>query len=161
MDVTKIKAGKLDLNFEIVSINHLVDDVIHDLSSTIGSHRIIKIGGIISKVRCDENRIKQVLNNLLTNAVKYSMAAEKEVVTVSEDDRNIQVDIHDFGMGIAKENLPKVFDRFFRAHGTDSGMLSSLGLGLYISTDIIKRHSGKIWVESVVGQVQPFIFYCR
>ncbi len=66
------------------------------------------------------------------------------------------IDIQDFGMGIAKENLPKVFDRFFRAHGTDSGMLSSLGLGLYISADIIKRHSGKIWVDSVIGKGATF-----
>jgi signal transduction histidine kinase len=158
LDVTKIKAGKLDLNFEEVSLNSILEDVIHDHSSTILSHTIIKAGESNSKVKCDKGRIEQVISNLLTNAAKYSTNADKIVVTLEENKKDIQIDIQDFGMGIAKENLPKVFDRFFRAHGSDAGMLSSLGLGLYISADIIKRHNGKIWVDSEIGKGTTFHF---
>ena len=158
LDVTKIKAGKLDLNFESACLNDIVDDAINDHSSIITSHTIIKTGESNSKVRCDKSRIEQVISNLLTNAAKYSKNADKIIVSINEDEKNIQVDIQDFGMGIAKENIPKVFDRFFRAHGTDGGMLSSLGLGLYISADIIKRHNGKIWVDSKIGQGTVFHF---
>ena len=158
LDVTKIKAGKLDLNFEDVCLNNIVDDVINDLSSTISSHTIIKTGESNSKVKCDKSHIEQVISNLLTNAAKYSKNADKIIVSINEDEKNIQVDIQDFGMGITKENIPKVFDRFFRAHGKDGGMLSSLGLGLYISADIIKRHNGKIWVDSEIGKGSTFHF---
>jgi PAS domain S-box-containing protein len=158
LDVTKIKAGKLDLNFEGVCLNNIIDDVIHDHLSTITSHTIIKSGESDTRVRCDKSRIEQVVSNLLTNAIKYSGNADKIIVSIHEDEKNIQVDIQDFGMGIAKENIPKVFDRFFRAHRKDGGMLSSLGLGLYISADIIKRHNGKIWVDSERGKGSTFHF---
>ena len=158
LDVTKIKAGKLDLNREEVCLDNIVDDVTNDLSSTISSHTIIKTGKSSSLVKCDKSHIEQVLSNILTNAVKYSNNADKIIVTINEDEKNVQVDIQDFGIGIAKENLPKVFDRFFRAHGNDAGMLSSLGLGLYISADIIKRHNGKIWVDSELGKGSVFHF---
>jgi signal transduction histidine kinase len=158
LDVTKIKAGKLDLNFEDVCLNNIVDDVIFDHSSTIMSHTIIKTGESNTRVQCDKSRIEQVISNLLTNAIKYSGNADKIIVSIQEDEKNIQVDIQDFGMGIDKENLSKVFDRFFRAHGQDGGMLSSLGLGLYICADIINRHNGKIWVDSVHGKGSVFHF---
>ncbi|MBA2250542.1 MAG: PAS domain S-box protein [Chitinophagaceae bacterium] len=158
LDVTKIKAGKLDLNFEEVDFNNMVDGVVHDHSSTISSHRIIKTGESNSKIRCDKNRIEQVLSNLLTNAVKYSGKANEIHFHISENKKNVQVDIQDFGIGIKDENKTKVFDRFFRANGKDAGMLSSLGLGLYISADIIKRHKGKIWVDSKMGNGSIFHF---
>ena len=158
LDVTKIKAGRLDFNFEDVCLNNILEDVIRDYLATITSHTIIKTGESNSKVRCDKNRIEQVISNLLTNAIKYSNKADKIIVSIHEDEKNIQVDIQDFGVGIAKGNIPKVFDRFFKAHGADNGMLSSLGLGLYISADIIKRHNGEIWVHSEIGKGSVFHF---
>ena len=158
LDVTKIKAGRLDLNFEEVRLNDLLQEVVRDHSSTIATHAIIKTGQSTGKVNCDKSRIEQVISNLLTNAIKYSYNADKIIVSISEDEKNIQVDVQDFGMGITNENMPKVFDRFFRAHGKDGGMLSSLGLGLYISADIIKRHNGRIWVDSEIGKGSTFHF---
>jgi signal transduction histidine kinase len=158
LDVTKIKAGKLEFNFEDICLNDIIDDVIRDHSSTITSHTIIKTGDSSSRIRCDRSRIEQVIGNILTNAVKYSKNADTIIIGMHEDEKNIQVDMQDFGMGIDKENLPKVSDRFFRAHGKDGGMLSSLGLGLYISADIIQRHHGKIWVDSEIGKGSVFHF---
>ena len=158
LDVTKIKSGKLELNFEEVCLNDFLENIIHDQSSIITSHAIIKRGESNSIIQCDKSRIEQVITNLLTNAVKYSNKSDKIIVTISENAKNIQVDVEDFGMGISMENKRKVFDRFFRAHGKDSGMLSSLGLGLYISKDIIHRHHGKIWVDSEIDKGSAFHF---
>jgi two-component system, chemotaxis family, CheB/CheR fusion protein len=158
LDVTKIKSGKLELQLEEVCLNDILENVIQDVSSAISSHKIIKSGQTNAKVRCDCVRIEQVITNLLTNAVKYSPGTGEVIVYITENIKNIQVDVKDFGTGIAKENLPKVFDRFFREHGPDKGMLSSLGLGLYISADIIKRHKGKIWADSEPGEGSVFHF---
>ena len=158
LDVTKIKAGKLDLHFSQVRVNYLIDELIEDYSSTYSSHKIIKNEIAPVFVKCDKNRIEQVLSNILSNAIKYSPGADKIFLTLSQNETFIQFEIQDFGIGIAEKNMTKVFDRFFREHSGDSGMLSSLGLGLYICADIIKRHNGKIWVESTVGKGTSFYF---
>lgn len=156
LDVTKIKAGMLDLEFEEVSLSKLLEDIIQDHSPIISKHKIIKKGESTTLIQCDRNRIEQVLSNLLTNAAKYSDQADTIIVSIIEDQNTIQVDVQDFGIGIPKKDLKKVFNRFFRSHGVDKGMLSSLGLGLYICANIIKRHHGKIWVDSVEGQGSTF-----
>lgn len=158
LDATKIKAGKLALNFEDVCLNGMLEDVINDYSSTLSAHSIIKTGKSTTLVRADKSRIEQVLTNLLTNAVKYSPRSNKIIVSISEDENNVKVSVQDFGIGISKKNLDKVFNRFFRAHVDDGEMLSSLGLGLYISSDIISRHHGKIWVDSDQGKGSTFYF---
>jgi two-component system CheB/CheR fusion protein len=95
---------------------------------------------------------------LLANAIKYSLTSDRIVIFLEEDLENVQVNIQDFGIGIESASKSKIFDRFFRAHGKDSGRLSSLGLGLFICADIIKRHNGKIWVDSELGKGSTFHF---
>lgn len=158
LDATKIKIGKLALNVEEEDLNNIIDELIQDHLTTITSHQIIKKGLVNTKIKCDKNRIEQVMSNLLTNAIKYSQNADKIIVTTSEDNYNAYVDVQDFGIGIEPESVPKIFNRFYRAHGEDGGMLSSLGLGLFISADIIKRHNGKIWVDSEPGKGSIFHF---
>ncbi|MEO6289077.1 MAG: ATP-binding protein [Ginsengibacter sp.] len=158
LDVTKIKAGKLDLNFEDVCLDAILDDVVSDHAAATTSHKIIKEGKSNGMIRLDKCRIEQVISNLLTNAIKYSAKADKIIVSIHEGKKYVQVDIEDFGIGISSDHIEKIFNRFFRAHGPSSDMLSSLGLGLYISADIIKRHNGKIWVESMPGKGSVFHF---
>lgn len=158
LDVTKIKSGKLELHFEEVCLNNLLNDSIQDYTSTMSSLSIVKTGEITSTIKADKSRIEQVINNLLSNAIKYSGGADKILVVMSEDKKNVQVSIRDFGIGIAPKNVDKVFERFFRANASHEQRLSSLGLGLYIASDIISRHNGKIWVESEVGKGSTFYF---
>lgn len=158
LDATKIKSGKLDLNVEEVGLDNIIDELIRDYSSTHTSHKIIKKGFSSGKVRCDKHRIEQVISNLLDNAIKYSPNSDNIIITTGTDKNNILFSVQDFGIGIEPESKNKIFDRFFRAHGEDSGGLSSLGLGLYISADIIKRHNGKIWVDSEPGKGSTFNF---
>lgn len=158
LDATKIKNGKLKLNVEEVFLDNVVDNLIRDYSAPITTHEIIKKGSSIGKVSCDKDRIVQVIGNLLDNAIKYSPASDNIIITTGTDKNNILFSVQDFGTGIEPECKNKIFDRFFRAHGEDSGNLSSLGLGLYISGDIIKRHNGNIWVDSEPGKGSTFHF---
>jgi signal transduction histidine kinase len=111
----------------------------------------------------DETRVSQVLGNLLTNALKYSVPETEVVVQlrrhfVGGSAQEVLISIQDQGQGISKENLPYVFDRFYRASlpDDDPHARESLGLGLYIAAEIVKRHGGHIWVESVRGVGSTF-----
>ncbi len=158
LDTSKLQDGNLELNLEETHLDAIVDEIVEDNLPVYSSLEIIRSGNTKHKILCDRNRIGQVINNLLSNAVKYSMNSGKIIISLLEDQENVQFDIQDFGIGIKAESLPKIFDRFFRAHTSDYGRLSSLGLGLYISLNIIKRHNGKIWVDSEHGHGSTFHF---
>src|SRR6185312_11713728 len=100
----------------------------------------------------DRDRISQVLVNLISNAIKYSPYTDKIVINSSVEDDKIKVCVQDFGVGISKDKKDKVFERFFRASGPGKETYPGLGLGLYITSEIIKRSGGKIWVESTEGK---------
>ncbi|HYX51714.1 MAG TPA: ATP-binding protein, partial [Ktedonobacteraceae bacterium] len=103
-------------------------------------------------------RIGQVLTNLLTNAIKYSPKATKVVVSSSCTQQEVTLCVRDFGIGIAREKLPHVFERFFRETGAREETFPGLGLGLYVSAEILRRQGGKIWVESEKGHGSTFCF---
>ncbi|MGH7203187.1 MAG: sensor histidine kinase [Candidatus Levyibacteriota bacterium] len=101
----------------------------------------------------DKERIGQVLTNLISNAIKYSPHATKIVIDISA-----AACVKDFGIGMSKNAQEKVFERFYRASGPNNQTFPGLGLGLYISSEIIKRLGGRIWVESVKGKGSTFCF---
>jgi signal transduction histidine kinase len=114
----------------------------------------------------DRERIGQVITNFLTNAIKYSPGLENgntsskgRIIVKTVYDRNtVTISVQDFGVGIPKESLDKVFGRFFRVEGSKQATYPGLGLGLYISREIVKRHNGMIWVESSFGKGSIFCF---
>jgi signal transduction histidine kinase len=106
----------------------------------------------------DEERLGQVINNLVSNAIKYSPKAEKVVVTLSTHNGDVTVAVRDFGIGMEKAHLGKIFERFYRIYDTTDKTFPGLGIGLYISSEIIKRHGGELWVESNVGRGSTFYF---
>ena len=158
LDATKIKTGKLDLNMDEIFLDKVIDELITDYSSSLPSHKIIRKGGNTGTIICDKNRIEQVIGKLFDNAIKYSPGADNIIITTGRNKNTVLCSVQDFGIGIQAESKNKIFDRFFRAHGEDSGGLSSLGLGLYISADIIHQHNGKIWLESEPGKGSTFYF---
>ena len=93
--------------------------------------------------------------NLLSNAVKYSPDSPEVVITVGQEDQQIKVSVKDNGIGIANGNLLKIFDRYFRVEGQDFHF-QGLGIGLFISMNIVERHGGKLWVESEYGKGSTF-----
>jgi signal transduction histidine kinase len=109
----------------------------------------------------DRDRIGQVLINLMTNAIKYSPQAEKIVVKTMCEQGSIITSVQDFGIGIPGEMQQRVFERFFRVEGDARTTFPGLGLGLYISAEIVKRHRGAIWVESEEGKGTTISFSLR
>ena len=158
LDETKIEGGNLVLQESTFDYAALMKEIIEEVQRTTTRHDIVYELAPSVAVRGDRERIGQVLTNLLTNAVKYSPRAERIEVRASVDDGEIITTVRDFGIGISKEKQGKVFDRFFRIEGQEEQSYPGLGLGLYISAAIVKRHHGRIWVESEEGEGSTFAF---
>lgn len=160
LDVTKIEAGKLLLPKDTFDINQLVREIAHDMDQTHPSHRIDIKGALKKYVFADRFRIGQVLTNLLTNAIKYSPDADTVVITLREKNGEAVIAVKDNGIGISEIDQQHIFERFYqtKAARDHEGRLSSLGLGLYITAEIVKRHGGRIWVDSTVGKGSTFSF---
>ena len=155
LDVSKIKHGKLALNIAPFNFNEMMAMAIESAQIVSTSHNIIKSGEIDEPVTGDKERLQQVMINLLGNAAKYSPKADTIYITVEKENEEIKVSVKDSGVGIRKENLKKVFDRYYRE---SNAQFPGLGIGLSISYDIIIRHKGKIWVESEPGKGSTFYF---
>jgi len=156
LDVSKIQTDKLDLRIEKFNILPLVKDIIRDMQRLTPEHKILLEGNTEAVIFADKYRISQVLMNLISNAIKFSSENKKIIVRIHESKDSISISVKDFGPGIPGADHKRIFERFFQAAKTDSS--SGLGLGLYISSQIIKKHQGKIWVESKVGKGTTFTF---
>lgn len=158
LDVTKVNSGKLQYTHVDFNFNEMVQAVIEELQRTTEKHEIVLELTEVPIVYADQERISQVLTNLITNAIKYSPEANRIVVHTEEKDGNVMLCVQDFGIGIASSKLDQVFEQFYRVTGTMQHTYPGLGLGLYISSEIIKREGGKIWVESEEGRGSNFCF---
>lgn len=158
MDVSKLKSKKLSYNFSNTSIKECVQEGIDNITDLLINHEvIIKIDRDIG-VYCDKNRIIQVITNLLSNAIKYSPHGQKVIVEAVKKNNYAQISVTDFGIGIKSDFKDKVFNRFFRVTGNNETNFKGFGLGLYISSQIVNKHRGKIWVESEENKGSTFYF---
>jgi len=158
LDVTKIQTGKLQFNDAEFQFNDLVKDLVEDLQRTTRKHTIVTEFGEPVLVFSDKERIGQVITNLITNAIKYSPHAEKIIVYTRRENENVRLCVQDFGIGIPNDKKDNVFEQFYRVSGNKQHTFPGLGLGLYISSEIIKREGGTIWVESKEGEGSTFCF---
>jgi PAS domain S-box-containing protein len=158
LDVTKVNAGKLQYNHADFDFTEMLGAVIEELQRTTESHQIQLSLNAVGSVFADQERVSQVVTNLITNAIKYSPDATVVVVSTFLDGENVVVAVEDFGIGIAEHKLNKVFEQFYRVSGNVQHTFPGLGLGLYISAEIIKREGGQIWVESKEGKGSKFYF---
>ena len=156
LDVSRIHAGKLMLSQTEVEMDQFLTEVLNSLQQII-QHTIIVEKNQPAKVKIDTLRLEQVITNIITNATKYSPGKNKILVNSFKKDNAIVVSFKDFGIGIDKEKLSKIFDRFYRVDEVSKDF-SGLGIGLFISSEIIKQHEGKIWAESNEGEGSTFYF---
>lgn len=155
LDVSRIQLGKLTFHFERIQMKDLVKDIITNYQPTI-THKISLEGTISQLIIADRERIGQVILNLLTNAVKYSPDANNVIVKLSQNQDAVTVNVQDFGIGIDKKNAQKIFERFYQV-GNKKRTNLGLGMGLYISKEIIERHGGTIAVSSTKGKGSTFM----
>lgn len=158
VNVYKIQSGNLMLHKKSFLLDELISSVVSDFQYSTKSHVVECLGQSKAKIYADKERIEQVLVNLISNAIKYSPESDKVIVRSSQEGDSVNVSVQDFGLGIPKEEQGKVFERFFRVRGKKEKDIAGLGLGLYISFEIITQHKGKIWVESKLGKGSTFYF---
>ncbi len=158
LNVAKIQAGRMEFRQQLFDFDKAVKEVVDVLQQSSDKHELIIEGRTGKKVYGDEERIGQVVNNLVSNAIKYSPKAIKVVINLSSDKKNVQVSVQDFGIGMSKEHFELIFERFYRVYDNNDKTFPGLGIGLYISSEIVKRHGGKFWVNSVQNQGSIFSF---
>lgn len=158
LDVTKIESGHLPLNKQEFNYDELVQEIVDEMQDVSAKHQIVIEGKTGQIVYADRDRVGQVLVNLISNAVKYSPGADKVIIRNSNGGSFVKTGVQDFGIGIPADKTDKVFQRFFRVGGAKNNTYPGLGLGLYITSEIIKRLNGKIWVESEIENGSTFYF---
>jgi len=155
-DSTRLEAGRLAMDKEPIDLAELVSDVTERLGSPEDRARIrVEATDQTLTVMADRERIERVLSNLLTNALKYSPSPSPVSVRVGRHDGEATISVADHGVGISSEDIPRVFERFYRGK-TGEKQAEGLGLGLYIAKLIVEAHGGRIWVESEIGMGSTF-----
>lgn len=157
LDVSKIESGKLEYKMETVDLNTFLNDSFSQMKHIIPNHHLtIDLTDSVS-VNLDTLRMEQVLSNIIGNAAKYSDASSRIEVTTRQHDQSVTVSVKDNGIGMSESDISKIFEKFHRNSGVVN-KYSGLGMGLYISSKIIKEHKGNIWVESIEGEGSTFHF---
>lgn len=161
LQLSRMDANKIELKQELVNLNELFNYVLDRFDMVIkDSERNYQIKREFTKrsiwVEIDTDRMIQVFDNILNNAMKYSPAGGTITCRLLETHKNVIISIADEGLGIPKQNLGRVFDRFYRVDKARSREMGGSGLGLAISKESIKAHGGSIWVESEEGKGSTF-----
>jgi signal transduction histidine kinase len=157
LEVSQLEAGYVLYTEEAFDFNLLVQQVVTTLQQVSPDHAIVVTGTVDRPVIGDRERLGQVLTNLLTNAIKYSVGTDKIDVVMTSTDEMLTICVRDYGVGIPPEQQHKLFERFYRAPNSRRATQPGFGMGLYISQEIIKRHRGTIEVESAEGKGSTFI----
>jgi len=163
LDLAKLESKKMEVNFKSTSIADLISEVCDTLDTWVKNKEIALIKEIpenLSEIEIDPDRIIQVLLNIISNAIKFTPKGGSITISVKLSDSKDQVTISiaDTGVGIPKNDLPKIFGKFHQAANRKAGDTSGTGLGLSIAQEIVQLHGGKISVESEEGKGTTFIF---
>ena len=156
LDVTKVSEGQLHLVTRPFNLAETIKNTAEEMQRTTRSHTIRLSITELPEIVGDEERISQVIVNMMSNAIKYSPEAKEVFVTAKYEDGKVSVSVQDFGIGMSAGTLEKLFARFFRSDNPSVRSFPGLGLGLFISMEIMKRHGGTIAVQSEKGKGSLF-----
>ncbi|RZL68918.1 MAG: PAS domain S-box protein, partial [Pedobacter sp.] len=152
LNLSRLESGKIHLEKTDFELNVLIEEVISELLLTSSNYIVKLTPSATVSVKADRDKIGNVITNLASNAIKYSPNNKNVEIFCTIDNMNAVVLVKDHGIGIKPENLPNLFDRYYRVEGKQTSTISGFGIGLYLSAEIIQRHGGKIWAESIVGK---------
>jgi len=159
--MAQLDAGGIQLDIEDSSLSDLVSDTLESFSEPARSANIRlegKVAAGIDPVCMDSRRIGRVLTNLISNALRYSDAGGSILIQVTRDSDTVRVEVADTGSGIPHEDLPMIFERFYRGEKSRSRASGGAGLGLAIARGIVTAHGGEIGVASQPGKGTTFHF---
>ncbi len=158
LNISRLEAGKIQMECHRFDMALLIAEIAEEFFATVSSHQLVYAVAEDLFVNADRDKIGHVMNNLISNAVKYSASGTTVNVNCLMVDGAVIFSVADQGIGINPQDLPKLFDRYYRVQGTQTVTVSGFGIGLYLSAEIIARHNGKIWAESVMGEGSTFYF---
>ncbi len=169
LGISRLEAGKVKLNQWVVSLRQLIGEMTAQLNHHLSTrHRmVIHLPNQLPPAYVDRDKVKQILFNLLTNAAKYSPRGGEISLAVEEaaelppdhpSGKWLCVSVRDQGIGIAPEDLPRIWERFYRVDNTNTRRIGGTGLGLAITRALVELHGGRIWVESTAGKGSTFFF---
>jgi signal transduction histidine kinase len=157
LDVSRIESGKLEFHMAPVDVAGLVHEVAERLQMTTSAHTIaVDTDGVTDPLLANRDHLEQVLDNLVTNAIKFSPDGGTIRVSLRDAGEAVVLSVADPGVGIPPEQLEAIFDLFYQADDPVSRRTGGMGLGLYISREIVTRHGGRIWAESGPNQGSTF-----
>jgi len=158
-ELSRIESGRGDLKPEMVNLNLLAEDVIARFKPQAERKSVAMSADLstdIPLVQADKDRIYQVITNLVHNAIKFTPQNGKVNISAELSENSVLMKVSDTGIGISAEDLPRIFERFYKADKARAG--EGAGLGLAIAKHVIQAHGGNIWVESEEGKGSTFFF---
>jgi signal transduction histidine kinase len=157
LDISRLQTGVLAFEKEWFSLDSLIEEIVENVQAATTTHAIAVEGSTGAQILGDKDRLGQVFINLLTNAVKYSPRADKVLVRLSREGNQALVSVQDFGIGIDEAYHQKIFERFYQVSDPEERTYPGLGIGLYLSKEILDRHAGSITVTSRKGAGSTFV----
>ncbi|HSW97886.1 MAG TPA: MASE1 domain-containing protein [Candidatus Saccharimonadales bacterium] len=148
LDISRMQSGKIQIEKKLFDINKLIAEAVDSLQRTTKKHKILVKGKIRKEIFGDRERIYQVLVNLINNAIKYSPEGGKIIIHCKNIPDYIQISVEDSGIGIDKNHLQRIFEKLYRVPNNQMNGVPGLGIGLYVSSEIITMHNGKIWADN-------------
>jgi len=161
LDISRLESGTMKFVPKLTNIKNMIEQAVETMQSSADKKNIkinISLGGNLPDLIVDQERVKQVVANLLANAIKFSHDGSVVNIFVKSDRDHVLFEIQDFGRGIPADNQNKLFEAFYQINSSEDRKLGGMGLGLAISRGIVLAHGGRIWVESVLNKGSSFIF---
>ncbi len=158
LDISRFESGKIHVEKQAFDLPELINEVIDEVTFTLGSHVIMFESTTRISVCADREKIMSVISNLISNAQKYSPDGKYIQVKCFREDSTVIVSVKDDGVGMKAGDLEKIFDRYYRAESSRIKNIAGFGIGLYLSSEIINRHDGRIWATSEAGVGSTFYF---
>ena len=159
LDFAKIEEGRKKFDFQVVDIGLLLKEIVSVIQDQVRHKDFViqlEMGKSLPAIKADRESLTQAITNLIDNAIKYSGEAKNIIVRAFVEDQYLIITVKDFGIGIRKEEIDKVFERFYRGGDELTRTVKGSGLGLTLVKQIVEAHHGKVSVESEVGTRQYF-----
>ena len=158
LTISRLESGKIYIEKQHFNLVALLSDVIEETRMITDTHLILLENCPAITVNADRDKISSVVSNYISNAIKYSPKEKTITVSCSIGNGQVIVSVKDEGMGINPEDLAKIFERYYRVETKNTRHISGFGIGLYLSSEIIERHGGRVWAESEAGVGSTFYF---
>ncbi len=157
LNVSRIQSGKMKMHFELLPPRVIVDEILSISKVHSEKHKLVlQLADDLPKTLIDREKMKEVMINLISNAIKYSPKGGNVWLRMGYDASNLMIEVQDEGMGISKDNQARLFQAFYRVDSSHTAEIAGTGLGLVICKAIVEHHGGRIWLESEAGKGTTF-----